>query len=341
MNHLAILPGGIMKRLSMIAALAVVGLGHMSTAAADNATSAGRWTFDGAIHNNSLAVSPDETIAVASYSERPDVLVYDLRGGRVRKVLHGYITPRNVVFDPTGSSFYLSDSSLGRIDRIDSRTLQTVSSLAAGAGAFGTAISGDGRTLYVNNEAANTITRFDLTNQRPEAVITGFAQPRQGIRLSADGAMLYVTNFLGDKITVVDTKSDHIVGEIAGFDKIRAISVSADGKTLYAANSGSNSIAVVDLDARRIRAFVPVGQDPYGAALSPDGLTLYSGNLADNSLTVVDVSALRAVRTIAGFDEPRQAIVFSHDGARAYVLNKDLSITNVDLATGAIARTIR
>src|SRR6516165_6567162 len=61
-----------------------------------------RWTFDGAIHNNSLAVSPDETIAVASYSERPDVVVYDLRTGAVRAVLHGYITPRNIVFEPSG-----------------------------------------------------------------------------------------------------------------------------------------------------------------------------------------------------------------------------------------------
>src|SRR5215470_10677403 len=98
-----------------------------------------RWTFDGAIHNNSLAVSPDEAIAVASYSERPDVVVYDLRTGTVRAVLHGYITPRNIVFEPSGHSFYVSDSSLGRIDRIDSSSLQVRSRLAAGAGAFGTA----------------------------------------------------------------------------------------------------------------------------------------------------------------------------------------------------------
>lgn len=329
-----------MKMLPLIAVLATIGFGYVPNARADDAAAA-RWTFDGAIHNNSLAVSPDETIAVASYSERPDVVVYDLRSGHVRKVLNGYITPRNVVFDATGSSFYISDSSLGRIDRIDSQTLRTLSSLAAGAGAFGTAISHDGRTLYVNNEAANTVTRFDLTNQRPEAVITGFAQPRQGIRLSADGAMLYVTNFLGDKIILVDTKNDHIIGEIIGFDKIRAISLSTDGKTLYAANSGSNSVAIVDLDTRRIRASVPVGKDPYGAALSADGLTLYSGNLADNSLSVVDIPTLRVVRTITGFEEPRQAIVFSRDGARAYVLNKDLSIATVNLAAGAIIQTIR
>lgn len=328
-----------MKMLPVIAVVATIGFGQVSNVGTDDETVV-RWTFDGAIHNNSLAVSPDETTAVASYSERPDVIVYDLHSGQVRKVLNGYITPRNVVFDPTGSSFYISDSSLGRIDRIDSQTLRTLSSLAAGAGVFGTTISREGKTLYANNEAANTVTRFDLTNQRPEAVITGFAQPRQGIRLSADGAMLYVTNFLGDKITLVDTKSNHIVGEITGFDKIRAISLSADGRTLYAANSGSNSVVIVDLDTRRIRASVPVGKDPYGAALSADGLTLYSGNLADNSLSVIDIPTLRVVRTISGFDEPRQAIVFSRDGAKAYVLNKDLSIATVNLAAGTIIQTI-
>lgn len=52
-----------------------------------------RWTFDGDIHNNSLAVSPDEKTAVASYSERSDVVVYDLAAGKVRKVMKGYVTP--------------------------------------------------------------------------------------------------------------------------------------------------------------------------------------------------------------------------------------------------------
>src|SRR5215813_5468330 len=175
-----------------------------------------RWTFDGAIRNNSLAVSPDETIAVASYSERPDVIVYDLRTGAVRAVLHGYITPRNIVFEPSGHSFYVSDSSLGRIDCVDSSSLQVLWSLTPGPGAFGTVISADGDALYVNNEAASTVTRFDLIHERADAVITGFAQPRQGVRLSPDGTTLFVTNFLGDKITLVNTRTNAISGEIAG-----------------------------------------------------------------------------------------------------------------------------
>lgn len=234
---------------------------------ADQATPA-RTTFDGQIRNNSLALSPDEATAVVSYSERPDVIVYDLATNSVRGVRNGY--------------------------------------------------------------ASSTVTRLDTASGQARAVITGFAQPRQGLRLSPDGAKLYVTNFLGDKLSIVDTQTDKIEAEIAGFNKIRAISVTADGKTLFAANSGSNDIAVVDIGARRITSMVAVGRDPYGAALAPDGRQIYAGNLADNSVSVIDVATPKVVATITGFKQPRQAIVFTRDGRFAYVLNEDLSLAKVE-----------
>lgn len=229
-----------------------------------------RWTFDGGIRNNSLAVSPDESTAVVSYSERPDVIVYDLRTSKVRRVLHGYVTPRNIVFTPSGNAFYISDSSLGTVTKVDSQSLEATSRLPLGAGAFGTTISKDGKTLYVNNQASSTVSTFDLDAEQPRTVITRFAQPRQGVRLSPNGEKLFVTNFLGDKITIVDSKTNKIEGEIGGFNKIRAISVTADGKTLFAANSGSNTVAVVDINKKEITSTIPVGKDPYGAALTPN-----------------------------------------------------------------------
>lgn len=299
-----------------------------------------RWTFDGGIHNNSLAVSPDERTAVVSYSERSDVIVYDLTTGQVRAVLNGFVTPRNIVFAPAGDRFYVSDSSIGTVAVIDTATLKTVGSVPAGAGAFGTTLSQDGRTLYVNNQAASTVTRYDLAMQQARAVVTGFAQPRQGVRLSPDGKALYVTNFLGDKITIVDTTTNKITGEILGFNKLRAISVTADGKTIFAANSGSNTIAVVDVDQRAITATVAVGKDPYGAALSPDGQFLYAGNLGDNTVSVIAVATQKVVATIPGFKEPRQAIAFTRDGTLAYVLNEDLSVAKVDRASNRIVGTL-
>ena len=300
-----------------------------------------RWTFDGDIHNNSLAVSPDETTAVVSYSQRPDVVVYDLKTGKVRQVLTGYVTPRNIVFSPTGDVFYLSDSSLGVVRKIDTKTLKVIADIPLGAGAFGTTLSKDGSLLYVNNEAASTLSVIDLDHQRPVAVVPGFSQPRQGIRVSPDGKTVYVTNFLGDKITLVDSKTNTIEGEITGFNKLRAISISADGNTLYAANSGSNSIAVVDTQKRAITTTVMVGKDPYGAALTPDGLHVYSGNLGDNSLSVIDTKTLKVTTTVTGLKAPRQAIVFTKDKSKAYVLNEDLSISTVDLDSNKVVSTLK
>lgn len=147
--------------------------------------------------------------------------------------------------------------------------------------------------------------------QQPRAVITGFAQPRQGVRLSPDGKALYVTNFLGDEITIVDTASN----KITGFDKLRAISVTADGKTIFAANSGSNTIA-----CRRRQA---IGSLPRSrsaktrtALRSPDGQFVYAGNLGDSTVSVIAVASHKVVATITGFKKPRQAIVFTRAAMR-------------------------
>lgn len=194
--------------------------------------------FDAHIKNNTLAISPDEQLAVAAYSDTPGVLVYALTGDRPPRVLPGFVTPRNILFAPDGAHFYVSDSSLGEVVEIDARTLAPTRRFAVGAGAFGTALTRDGRTLYVNNEAASTVTELDLATGSTAAVLTGFAQPRQGVKLSADGQQLFVTNFASDQVLVVETATRKITASIGGFDQIRAISLTRDGQTLYAACSG-------------------------------------------------------------------------------------------------------
>ena len=296
--------------------------------------------FDADIKNNSLAVSPDEHLAVVSYSDERRVIVYDLQIGKPVKTLEGYVTPRNIVFAPDGKRFYVSDSSLGTVNVVDAASFETLARYPVGYGVFGTVLTADGKTLYANDEAASTVTAVDTADGSAKVVITGFAQPRQGIRLSPAGKEAFVTNFLGDKITVVDLATHKPTGEITGFKALRAISISKDGQTLYAGNSGANEVAVVDLTKREIVERIPVGKDPYGAALTPDGRFVYSGNKAENSLSVIDTGTRKVVATIPGFQEPRQAIVFTKDGKTAYVLNKDLSIAVVDTAAHRIIKTL-
>lgn len=58
-------------------------------------------------------------------------------------------------------------------------------------------------------------------------------------------------------------------------------------------------------------------------------------------IDVINVADHRVIKTISGFIEPRQAIVFSQDGERAYVLNCDLSISRVNVENFSITDTIR
>ena len=298
-------------------------------------------SFDGDIKNNSLAISPKENIAVASYSDSIKVKVYNIKTGKLIMNIGGFINPRNIIFSPDGKIFYISDSGLGLLLAYDAAKGKIIKTYPIGYGAFGTAINKEGNLIFINNEAGNTVTVLDVKTNSVKAIITGFAQPRQGVKLNPDNSKLYVTNFANDKITVVDVATLKIDTTISGFSKIRAISITKNGNTLFAANSGANEIAVVDIASGKIIKTIPVGKDPYGATLSPDETILLSGNKIDNTLSVIDIPSLTNTNTITGFKEPRQAIVFSKYGKQVYVLNNDLSISIVNLATNKIIRTIQ
>ena len=299
-----------------------------------------RAPFDGNINNNTLAVSPDERIAVASSSSSDRLVVVDLRSGRRIREITGYATPRSILFAPDGQSFTVSDSTLGVVDRISRRTFRVQVRLPLGAGVFGTAQSADGAELYANNQASGTVTVVDVARQRPVAVIPGFAQPRQGIQLSPAQDLLYVTNFQGDRITKVDTATNQPIAEIGGFDQVRGLSISSDGATLFAANSGDDTVSVVDTASGATIRKVPVGHQPYGAALSPDESVVLSGDLGSDTLTAFAPWTGTVIGTVTGVNGPRQAISFSEDSTTAWVLNEDLTIAEVDVRDLMVTRTL-
>ncbi|WP_051792104.1 YncE family protein [Amycolatopsis jejuensis] len=296
--------------------------------------------FDGQIHNNTLAISPDQRLAVAAKSQSGTLVVIDLHTGRKITEIGGYVSPRNILFAPDGHSFTVSDSTLGVLDRLSTWTFRLEKRLPLGAGVFGTAQTSDGKRLYANNQASGTVTVVDLKASRPLTVITGFSQPRQGVKLSPAGDKVYVTNYEGNRITVVDTATDKPIGNIGPFNEVRGLSVSHDGTRLYVAGSGDNTVSIVDTATRAIVQKVTVGEKPYGAALSPDEKVLFSGNLAGNSLTAVDPATGTVLGTVTGLKGPRQAISFSADSTTAWVLNEDLTVAEVDVQARQVKRVL-
>ncbi|MFF0516793.1 YncE family protein [Streptomyces sp. NPDC004250] len=287
--------------------------------------------------NNTLAVSPDERLAVATNSYSDHLVVINVHSGQKIAEIKGYVSPRNILFAPDSKSFTVSDSARGVVDRISVYGFRVTQRLPLGAGVFGTAQSRDGKWLYANNAAADTVTVVDLAHNRPTDVITGFHEPRQGTKLSYSGDTLYVTNYGKGEVSVVDLKSkDHTTRQIGGFHGLRAVSVNRAGDRLYAANSETAEISVVETASGETIARVPVGEKPYGAALSPDGSVLLSGDMKSNTLTAVNTADNSVIGTVksgpkGALKGPRQAISFSADSKTAWVLNDDLTVAEVDV----------
>lgn len=315
---------------SICGVIAVIVLfGCSSLSAPDKVSSANTeiMQFDNQIKNNSLAIDPSENLAVALYSDDSVVRIYNLKNHSLITTLN-YVTPRNVEFAADGKSFYISDSSLGVIRQISVGDFSTLREINIGKGAFGFAI--DGKYMFVNNEAENTVSVINISTWQVEHVIDGFANPRQGIKVGPSGKYVYVTNFKGDDVRIVNTETWRIERTLSGIPGVRAIAISPDETKLYGASSQSNSLRVVSIQSNRLIKTMPTEKDPYGASLSKDGKTLITGNKEDNSVQVFDASNYKLIKTIRGFIEPRQAIVYSKTQGQIYVLQKDLSIAVVN-----------
>lgn len=297
--------------------------------------------FDFDIKNNSLAVSPDEKIAIVSNSTIDEIKIYDLENKKQLGTLDEVVTPRHVEFSKDNKYFYISDSSYGSIREFDAKTLEEVRSFDVGKGVFGFTLTNNGDKIFANNQDKSTVTLIDLTTGKIEKVIEGFDQPRQGIVIDSNDEYVYVTNFKGNDVRVINTSNLEIEKTLTGIPSVRAISIDTENKILYGASSSENTINVLNVETGEVIKTIHVGKEPYGAALSNDKKIIISGEKVSNQLSIIDTEKLEVVKTIEGLNEPRQAIIYSQGDGKAYVLNADLSISVVDYNEGKILDTIK
>lgn len=297
--------------------------------------------FDADIKNNSLAINPEETIAIVSNSTVSEIKIYDLKEEKVIHTLDEFVTPRNIAFSKDGKYFYISDSTYGNIREFNSETFELTRTFELEQGVFGFTLTNAGDKIFVNNQALSTVTVIDLTTGNIEKVIEGFSQPRQGIIIDIQDKFVYVTNFQGDDVRIINTETLEIEKTLKGIPSIRAISIDKESKYLYGASSSENTINILNIESGELVKSIPVGEEPYGSAISPDGKLILTGEKASNQVSVINTETLEVILTIGGFDEPRQAIIFSSNNGQAYVLNKDLSISLIDYINGTIVKNIK
>jgi len=173
------------------------------------------------------------------------------------------------------------------------------------------ALTGDGKTLFVVDPDADSVSQIDLASRArvreillngahpaPEAngAFTPAVMPR-ALALSPDDETLYVTGERSGKLYALDVaagttrSSDAICSEPVG------VVVSGDGRFVYVACTQDDAIVRMDAASLTEDARLAVATEPWALAFAPDGRTLYATHFLRASVTAIDPLAMSVVRT--------------------------------------------
>jgi YVTN family beta-propeller protein len=159
-----------------------------------------------------------------------------------KRVLVGAF-PYDVKEARTRSKLYVSLWGGSAVRVLDSRTMETTSSVRVGDHPNAMLLTPDESLLYV--ACSNTDDIWVINTERDTVVETIELHPYRGAPFGSTP---------------------------------NALALSRDGATLYAANATNNDVAVVDVSRRgksRVKGLIPVGWYPTALMLSPDGGKLY------------------------------------------------------------------
>jgi YVTN family beta-propeller protein len=202
------------------------------------ASADGRNVYAANLENDSLSIVNTATHAVS------DVAFFTPGAAAPRGEFPAAVAVRS---NPDGTMAEVYVSSIRDDEVVGVSSGGHVSEIKVGAAPGALALARDGRTLYVANANADTISVVDTASESVRDTIP-LARP-------------------GDRYTGANANG---------------LALSRDGTRLYVTLGGENALAVVDLAARRVLGRIPTGWYPTGVAVSRDGRALYVVNEKSN-----------------------------------------------------------
>lgn len=203
----------------------------------------------------------------------------------------------------------------------------------------------DGKYLYVNDKAANTIGIINLSlNTLTKLISLPFPFGVNHISLGQDGKTLYATGELTGKMAKIDIASGNAVvidwGLASRSSAPNYLDISKPNKPEYvfASNDYHSSVGVFSTNPFKFIKEIPVGKNPHGIDAEPQGRYIQVTDKLSATLTIIDVDKLMVKKLIPTGAGPLHN-VFDTKGKYSYtscfisdsVVKTDLeSLTMVD-----------
>jgi YVTN family beta-propeller protein len=206
------------------------------------------------------------------------------------------------------------------------------------------ALTADGEFLLVVNPDNNSVTVFDVKNDKNHrlAEVPVGVEP-WGVAVLPGGKIGYVANTVSGTVSVIQfgknknkiqaTQSINVGTEPYG------LVMTPNGTKLYCANARSNSISVIDTSTNTVvRTIEGVGFEPRGLAVTNDG----DSDDLDETLYVTQFLSLPIANKIDGADDAKAGHVTvvstSTDQVTGEILLQPLADTGFKAAGDALAR---
>jgi DNA-binding beta-propeller fold protein YncE len=156
-----------------------------------------------------------------------------------------------------------------------------VTYVATGSYPYGAAITPDGRTGLVSNEASGTVSVINLSSRTKLGdVDLGHLAHPEGITIDRLGRRAYVAVANADRVAVLDIASRSTVGSLStarssgnGTSPV-ALALTPDNEGLIVAESGADELSVFRTDDGSLAGRIPTAAYPADVQVTPDGRTL-------------------------------------------------------------------
>lgn len=160
--------------------------------------------------------SADGTFVIFSCEFSARMVKIDL----TRLSVEGYLdipgsSPQDVKLDSSGRIFYTADMRRGGVYMIDPTTFTTIGFIPTGADAHGLYVSRDGKSMYVSNRGAGSISVIDLSTHQVKVTwpIPGGGSPDMG-NVSPDGTVIWLSGRYNACVYAISTIDGHLIAKI-------------------------------------------------------------------------------------------------------------------------------
>ena len=265
--------------------------------------------------------------------------------------------PRGIKVSPDGATMYIAlsgspmappgtdESTLPPPDRnadgigvVDVKQGKLLRIIQGGSDPEQTAVTQDGRRLFVANEDAGQASVIDITDGHVVATVPVGGEP-EGVDLRPDGKVVYVTSEEENQVSVIDAATAKLITTFKAGPRPRATGFLPDSSRAYVSAENGSAVVVVDAQTHQPLDTIKLeGGDlvrPMGVVASADGKHVFVSTGRGKSVVIIETATNKPIGAIEVGERP-WGIAATRDGTMVFTANgpsNDVSFVDIPSRT--------